>query len=310
MKQLVIMLTVALAALGAGAIRMQQHVGEYREQIADLQTRLKRMEAQQLASVALADQKIEGRTESITPPTLATPAPESGSGAGDSTALADFAKKIGTADRDVRLAKRRARLPGMYPGLGRWLELTPEQENELFDLLAKLGAEREDAMLDPEKLRDQVSQKGAATILLTQSQASDPELAALLGNKYPKFQEYQQANTVHKQVNQLQGMFNSGADTLTNAQIQSLTKALVTEKLRIDQEQGLLPPPAFGQDSTDLIKQRIVESNRRLLQVAALQLSPRQLEGYRKLIEHQQEAEDAFLDLAGKFAAGAQAADR
>lgn len=309
MKRLVPLLTIALVVLSAGAIRLQLRVGEYRQHIVDLQTRLKSIEDHQHASAALADQAIANNRELTTSPTPTEPSQEIESGSGSSTALAQFAKKLGPVDRDVRRAQRRMRLPGMYPGLGRWLDLTPEQEKELFDLMAKLDVERENALWDPAKLRDEASRREAINELLSQSKAGEAELAALLGNKYPKFQEYKQTGTVHKQVSQLQGMFGSGADGLTDAQVASLTKALVAEKLRIDQEQSNLPHAVHGQDATDLIKQRIADNNQRLVQVAALQLSPRQLEGYRKLTEHQEGSEDALLGLVSDITAGAQAAN-
>lgn len=309
MKRLVAILTIALVVLGAGAIRLQLRVGEYRQHIVDLQTRLKSIEDHQQASAALAGQPIVSNRELTTSPTPAEPPQEIESGSGSSTALAQFAKKLGPVDTDVRRAQRRMRLPGMYPGLGRWLDLTPDQEKELFDLMAKLDVEREIALWDPAKLRDEASRREAINELLSQSKAGEAELTALLGNKYPKFQEYKQTGAVHKQVSQLQGMFGSGVDGLTDAQVASLTKALVAEKLRIDQEQGNLPHAVHGQDATDLIKQRIADNNQRLVQVAAVQLSPRQLEGYRKLIEHQEGSEDALLGLMADITAGAQGAN-
>lgn len=313
MKKLVVALAIGMIALGGGAIHLWRHLDAGRQQIADLQARLKGTEAALQASAAANAAAIARPVPAVANSSAEPPAPPPRVAAA-STASARVEGMIqqmtSPEGRDVRRGQLRMRLPQQYPDIGKWLNLSRDEENKLLDLIARQQSEESDAALNPanrnvptaERIRD----------IQARRQANDAELSALLGNKYAKFQEYQQTLPVHRQVSQLQAMLGSGADGMNDSQSRSLSTALVAEQLRINQERSGAPPATPGrtlQESMQEQQRRTAENNRRLLEVASSQLNAQQLAGYRSMIEQQEKSSSTMLrmltDAEGRAAAAA-----
>jgi hypothetical protein len=317
-KVLAAILGVALVAVGGVAIHMWQQVALDRQQIADLQSQLQQAQtAQQNAEAALARQarELANRPESTIALAAPAPAPAASKAtvSATSTALADEMRKQMTdpKGRDVRRAQRRMLLPQLNPGLGKWLDLPPDQENKLLDLMAKQESEQSEMLLDPANRNDPAAQQEAMRKAQAQNQANEADLAALLGDRYPRYQQYKQTMPVHRQVSQLQTMLGSGADGLPDAQAKSLTNTLVAEQLRVNQERASAQAAAPTLNVQEMLRQqqqRTVESNRRLLQVATSLLNPQQLASYRTLIEQQERSTDVLSRQLGAAEAAAAAA--
>jgi hypothetical protein len=317
-KVLAVILGVALVAVSGVAIHMWRQVDMDGQQIADLQSQLQAAQtAQQTAEATLARQARELASRPASTVASAAPAPAPAASkatvSATTTALVDEMRRQMTdpKGRDVRRAQRRMLLPQMNPGLGKWLDLGPDQENKLLDLMAKQETDQSEMLLDPANRNDPAAQQEAMRKAQAQNQANEADLASLLGDKYPRYQQYKQTIPVHRQVSQLQTMLGSGADGLPDAQAKALTNALVAEQLRINQEragaQAAATPPNI-QEMLRQTQQRTVESNRRLLQVATAQLNPQQLAGYRTLIEQQERSSDVLSRQLGEAEAAAAAA--
>lgn len=318
MKILVGILAIALVAIGALTIRMSRQIDVDRQQLADLQAQLQQAQtAQQSAEATLARQaqELANRPESTVASAAPAPAPAASKAtvSATTTALVDEMRRQMTdpKGRDVRRAQRRMLLPQMNPGLGKWLDLGPDQENKLLDLMAKQESDQSEMLLDPANRNDPAAQQEATRKMQAQNQANEADLAALLGDKYPRYQQYKQTMPVHRQVSQLQAMLGSGADGLPDAQAKALTNALVAEQLRVNQERTSAQAAASPLNVQEMLRQqqqRTVESNRRLLQVATAQLNPQQLAGYRTLIEQQERSSDVLSRQLGEAEAAAAAA--
>lgn len=317
MKKLVVILGIATVVASGIALSFWRQLDANRQQIADLQASLQQAQtAQQNAEAALARQ---AQAIALRPEATAAPAGNSAPVAAPPavsatvSALADELRQRMTdpQGKDIRRAQRRMLLPQRYPNVGKWLNLTPDQESQLFDMLARHEIDQSDAILDPANRNNPAAQQEAARNLAAQRQANDAELSTLLGSKYPQFQEYQQTMPVHRQVSQLQAMVGSGADGLTDAQARSLTTALVAEQLRINQERSSTAQAAPVRNVQDMLQQqqeRTAENNRRLLQVAGSQLNAQQLESYRRLIQDQERTSSALSRSLREAEAAAAAA--
>jgi hypothetical protein len=191
----------------------------------------------------------------------------------------------------------RMRLPQQYPDIGKELHLSPEEVEKLFDLLAK-------------------QQSGQLTTALSASdpqaaqqkrQENEAELTAMLGGRYSQWQTYQETLPTRRQVNQLQTMLGASGNTLSDTQTNPLITALASEQKRIDQEMQARYPG-------NVLQQRLqgaTESSQRLLNVAATQLNPQQLDGYKKMLDQQQNTArmaERFMGRLGGAAGQARAA--
>lgn len=180
---------------------------------------------------------------------------------------------------EIVRAQRRRSLPSLYPNLGRWLELTTGQESALFDLIA--SQEQERMALGVKGFDPAVS----ATL--------EAALAAMLGDKYPLLLQYQQTASVHRQISQLQTRLAAGADRLGDAQAMSLTTALVAEQLRLNRRREPFKPSMNPREYMQLQQERARE-HEQLLEIAATELKPRQLESYRALLRDEEERSTAL----------------
>jgi hypothetical protein len=312
-KKLVVVLAIAMIALGGGTIHLWRQLDAGHRQIADLQARLKDMEAALQASAAANAAAIARPVPAVANSPAAPAAPPARVAAANtaSAPVEDMIKQMTNPEgRDVRRGQLRMRLPQQYPDIGKWLNLSRDEENKLLDLIARQQSEESEAALNPANRNIPAAEQIRS--IQARHQANDVELSALLGNKFAQFQEYQQTLPVHRQVSQLQAMLGSGADGMNDAQSRSLTTALVAEQLRINQERSGAPPATPGrtlQESMQEQQQRTAENNRRLLEVASSKLNAQQLAGYRNMIEQQEKSSSAMLrslvDAEGRAAAAA-----
>ena len=205
--------------------------------------------------------------------------------------------------RKARLTQIRLQLPERYPGLAEELGLSPEQADRLFDLLAEHQLESTstplivgaNGQIDQTQLQERQRQQQELRA------RQDAALTAMLGDaRMDKWREYQQTQAPRQQVMQLGRTLDAMGMPLSAAQRRPLTEAMVAEQTRQRQEQmamsrelaASLGPggPRDPQTQARLQEEnfrRQADSNRRLLDVAATHLTPRQLELYRSQLESQ-----------------------
>lgn len=256
MRKLVVILVIATIAGGSAYLWWKQDA-----------------ERRQRASLQRSQPKTETAQASTTRPATATvrkPAADPGTPAPPLT---------------ERAAAIRKAVPAQYPDIARELNLTPQETERLFDVIARQQSEAPGRTLF-----------AAAGDNDGKQRANEAELSAVLGSKFRPFRKYQESLPIRRQVIQLQrALAGSGAD-LGEAKARSLIAALATEQARINQEasasitQGRTPQEALEEQL-----QRNSDVNRRLLGVASSHLDSRQLDGYRKLLEQQEKRMRAIV---------------
>ena len=290
MKIIVSILSIALVGLGGGAIHLWRELESSHQQIADLQARLDAATAAAealavklpppVASAAIPDQP--GTTEP--PATRDAPASTPAPAPAIDESVAALREMIASPENRARTSKlMRAMLPTQYPDVGKVLGLSPEQVEQLFDLLARQQDEQSNLFRD--RPEDPAAMQATAQKALAQRQASEAELASMLGSKYPQWQQYQQELPTRRQVSDLGTALNAGGMPLSDAQSKPLIAALVVEQKRISQEAAATAQRGTGISAA--MSRYTPENNQRMLDAASAYLTPQQLQAYQQMLERQ-----------------------
>jgi hypothetical protein len=305
MKKLVPMLMVVLAAVTIAAVYLWQELSDVRRQTSELQTHVSGLQSARLAAAAApgSPAAVQPAGTLAAPPTLpaasgtAPPAVAAPAEKKPTDALASLAQQmLGTPEgQEMLKTQLRMMLPQQYPGIGMELGLSPAETEKLFDMLVKqqvnsagiglniLGGGSQDAAAMRETRRKAEELQ----------RANQAELAAMLGDKMPKYEEYQKTLPLRQQVTQLQAALGTGNNALSDAQGKQLIAALAAEQSQIQRERNNTPrPPQQGpRDQQALIEQqleRAAEDNRRMVNAARAHLNPQQLDSYRQMLEQRQ----------------------
>jgi hypothetical protein len=248
-----------------------------------------------------------GESVNPSPADPAQPAARETPAAGEANSLFEGLQEVVNTPegREFMRTMMVATLQQEYPDLAKALNLSPAEADKLIELIARqrtdLGME---AGLQIAGSQDPAARQERARQLAQREQALEAEVAALLGERYPKWQEYERtaetrrrSNLASQQANQLRTAISSRNNPLSDAQFEPLAAALAAEQQRIDQESRGL--------STQRQMQRVTEDHRRLADVAAVYLNPEQLERYKRHLQQQADMARAISGLAGG-AMGAQ----
>jgi len=202
----------------------------------------------------------------------------------------------------------RMMLPVQYPDLGKALGLSPAELEKFYDLLVKQQLEQASGQLallggggNPSPDEIQEAQRTARA----REQANAAEMSAMLGSKYPQWQEYQSTLTVRQQVSQLQASLGAAGSSLSDSQSQRLIKALAAEQTRITEE-SRSAPTTTARTRQEMLEQeldRLSETNRRLVNVASAHLDSQQLDSYRKMLEQRERLKRTVIGALGQAGA-------
>lgn len=192
-------------------------------------------------------------------------------------------------DRDIRRARILQGLGYMYPDLGLELGLTAQEESKVFELIATQQVESSERLAE---LRGAGERNSAAALeamrrINEAPQSDGRQMAALLGSKYPQWQEYQRTLPTRRPVKELQTVLGYGPHALGRAQANSLITALAAERERMEQERRAAI--AAGADPRELDRERMrrAESNRRYLAIATRHLDAGQLDPFSRMLDRQ-----------------------
>ncbi|MEO8313470.1 MAG: hypothetical protein ABI645_01635 [Pseudomonadota bacterium] len=321
MKKLVPVLMVVLSALTIAAVYLWQELSEVRTQTSELKTHVTELQSARLAAATvpalspsgaavLQPSAVETAGAAATS-AVALPATAAGAEKKPNNALQEIAKQmLGTPEgQEMMKAQLRMMLPQRFPDIGKELGLTPAETEKLFDVLAKqqmgqttLGLD----VLSGNGMPDSAAMQEKTRKLQQDQQA---ELAALLGDKLPQYQNYQKNLPMRRQVSQLQSTLGTGNNALSDTQAKPLISALAAEQTRIQQDRSNAPRPAQPQQrltpqqvmeqQTERQIARAAEDSRRMISVATSYLNPQQLESYRKMLEQQQSLESTLIRSIG-----------
>jgi hypothetical protein len=197
----------------------------------------------------------------------------------------------------------RAMLPRQYPDLAKELGLTPAETEKFFDMLVKHQMSTTGSalnLLGGNGSQDAAAMQDARRKVQEQQTANQAELATMLGDKLPKYQEYQRTLPMRQQVSQLQAALGTGNNALSDTQSKQLITALSAEQSRIQQDRRNAPrqpqqAAANPQAAIEQQLQRAAEENRRMVDAARSSLNPQQLENYQQLLEQQQNMQRTLL---------------
>lgn len=308
MKKLVPVLGATLMILAIAAIYLWQELQTQREQNEETMAWLTSLESGNPESrdapfaedgtLAAATATVPGAQSGVAPAVPASREQSAGRGAGSFAALAEQLFNNPESQEFSRIMMRQM-LEEEFPDVERDLNLGKDRTEKLLDLLARQRSELAAVALSQLQggAPDRAAMAEAARLEEQKERAFELELKALLGDTYPKWREYEQAAMDRQRQEytrmgqeRMRDAISAGGAPLTDAQFKYLTSALETEQKRIDQEMT----------SPQQQMQRLPESNRRLLTVAAQHLNPQQLEGYRKYLQQQQEM-ISTMDNMGAF---------
>jgi hypothetical protein len=319
MKKLVVVLAIALAGVGAGAIWFWNQLDAERSANAELKDRIMALEvAQQAAALAPPAPVAPAETPATASPATAATAPtqKEQTARKEPGGLAAAAKAVLSTDagKDMTRTMLRSMMTQQYPDLGKELGLTEAQVNELFDLMTKqqmdLTSESMDLLTGT---GDAASMRETQRKLQEKQKANEDEVAAMLGSKYPQFQEFQGTQAARMQVSQLQNALGtSGITALTDSQKKSLITALGAEQKLINEDNrnalgANRGAQAGSPNYLDQQLQQATDSNRRLLNVASGHLNGQQLDAYRKMLDQQLEMVRGLMGAMGGARGGAGA---
>lgn len=252
------------------------------ERHAALQARVAALEARRIGqpAAAMVPPTVAGAPDPAgTPSAPASPATATNKPASASLAAA-VQEMINTpGGQEFQRVMLRQGLISQYPDLQKELGIPSAQADRLLDLLVK---QRADVAMERARIAGAGSMDGAPR----EAQAHEGEIAALLGDKYEKWKEYERTASdrlrqrwEQQGVEELRAAISTTSNPLSPAMFDPLVKALDAEQKRIDQE--LRGAGAAGQ------MQYLEQNQRRLMNVASAYLNADQMQRYRRHLEGQ-----------------------
>lgn len=325
MKKIVPVLIVALSGCVIAAVYLWQELRDVRAQAAELDTRVTELQstvaaakaglppstlpasaAAPDAAIASAQPAAPGsQSAPVASPAANASAPRPAQGNREGDGITGLARQMmGTPEgRELVASQLRMILPSQYPDLAKELGLTPAEEAKLFDLLIKQQTSTASIGLDMlagNAPMDAAAMQQRQREVQELERANRAELTTMLGDRMPKWEEYQRTLPMRQQVNQLRTSLGTGNNALSDSQSRSLMSALAAEQAQIQQDRRNAPRqpqqgPPNPQANIERQLQRMAEDNQRMISVASSHLNPQQLEGYRNLLEAQANMQRTLL---------------
>lgn len=309
-------LGIALVLVGAAAIHLWREVDAGRQQLAALQTQLAQRDAQ-LAELAARPVPQSVASIAMAPPTTisAASAPVAAappSSTATANAAASFIEQMRQQQSSPEAMARRRQSGRMLmessnPGVAEALGLTPDEKDELLELLVE-HQERSSAFFNEQQQPGvTISAQERTAAFQAREKTSDEELQALLGAKYPQWQDYKQTRQAWRQLEDLRVVSKAGGAPLSEAQSRNLVAALSAEHRTFSEESR--SAASQGRPFDEVVGQHTPARHQRLLAAAAAHLSAQQLEGYRAMLERAAAQEQAmFAPMRQAIQAGAATA--
>lgn len=218
--------------------------------------------------------------------------------------------------RRAALAQLRLSLPQTYPGLAEELNLSDEQADRLFGMLAELQMEQ-NSLAPPLMENGQPPDQATIEEFSRRSQElqrrRNDQVAALLGpGGQEQFLAYEQTRGARVQAQSIQRLMESAGTPLTQAQMKPIVDVYVSEQRRqADQLNSLARQFGTGPDASARMQEAIMDlqadRNRRLVEAARPQLSQQQIQRLEASLEQQLTMSRASMRMA-RERAEAQAA--
>lgn len=213
---------------------------------------------------------------------------------------------------EMAMAMMRQMLIQQYPDLEQELGLTRAEADQFMNLLIRqqeqMGNESM-AMFMGGGQQGTADMQALQTRMVEMELASAAEQAAMLGSRYPRWEEYQGVAAARTEVSQLRVALTAGGRPLSDAQAAALVTAFATEEARIQREErAWMASPAAIESSNMMAEQvqRAGAAREQMLSVAAGILTPDQQELYRRQVQQQLEMLRATMGMLGGLASPGQ----
>jgi hypothetical protein len=309
MKKLVAILAIAVLATGVIATNLWLDLRAEHRKAGEIATRLTTAEAQQLAQVAVPPASgpvVPAVAEALPQPAaapaaiVAAPAAQQPARGATNSPMQGMLEAMVTPEgQDATRAMMRGMMAQMYPDIEQELGLTAQEKLKLFDLLGDDGGDSASLMLGAQ---DPAAKREMQRKMVESARDRQAKLSALLGSKYPKWEEYQGTAAARQQVDQLRRTLGASGSPLSEAQSIRLITAFAAEEARAAKENLVWSTSSAAVDSPDMMTetiQRVIDSRGRMVEVAAPVLDSAQLDRYRKQVEQQTTVLRATMGMMG-----------
>lgn len=296
MKIISTFLGIALLAVGGVAFHFWTEVGAARHQIADLTLRSSQQNPQPVGSTVTHSAAQAAVTD---PASASDPARDSGMQSPPEAirpALPAIATtmiaQMASPEAKARLRNTtRALMDSAYPDIGEAIGLSATESEKLLNLLV---SHQENSNTVFNRVADgTINRQDRAAELQKVQDANDAELQAMLGSRYSKYKDYRETVSVWQQRRDLRAVLDASGTPLSEAQGRALIIALSAEQRRINDQTRYAS--AQGTPSADTRARYSPDKRQRLLDSAAVHLSPQQLEAYKGMLERAAAQEQAML---------------
>lgn len=297
--------TVAVATL---AIKLWPELGRQREANAELVARVEALEAATVVPVAPAVTPTEPPATAPAVQVAAVqpaPRPTAQPATNAQNPMAQMLEAMqGPQGQNLMSSMMRSMMSQMYPDVGTELDMTAEQVDQLFNLLAKQQGELSaDSMaLLTGGANDPAAAQAAQRRLTEKQRAHEQEVAAMLGGKNAKWKEYQSTAAARLQVTELRGKLATSGHPLSEAQEKSLVTAFARETAGAEQEMNAFMESPAAASSPNMMREAMkqaLDSQRKLVDVAAPILDANQLREFKRQVEQQASMLDSMMGMTG-----------
>lgn len=222
------------------------------------------------------------------------PAPATASAPAQASGLKSPAAAVAglIQNREFVRTMMRSAMTQVYPDLAEEMQFNPQEVEAFFDLLTRHQEELADdsAALLSGTVQDAEARREIQRNMAEKQRMQENELAAHLGAKHGKWEQYQATAAARQQVNLLKTRLAGAGNPLSDEQASKLVTAFSAEQKRIlaETREWNLSPAAI--DSPNLLQetmQRTVASQRELLDVAKPYLTAAQNDQYRMQVDQQ-----------------------
>lgn len=288
MKVVSAILAVGLMVVGSATIHLRREVRVSREQIALLEARLQEQHARN-AGALVAQATYSPAASETSVPLVTAPAAEPSPAAAavqpapavTSPDMSVLRAQLSSPETRVRVqALMRTMLEASYPDLREVLDLSADEAQKLLELVAANQSDFNDLYRSPDLAS--TSPQERTRVMAERQEANEAAVRAMLGSKYPQWQEYAEARPAYQQRQDLRAVLNAAGTPLTEAQEKSLIAALAAEQREFSQQ---VRDAASQSKPFNPIALSNPERRQRQLDAAAPHLSPEQLESYRGMLD-------------------------
>lgn len=207
-------------------------------------------------------------------------------------------------NRELMRTMMRGAMGQMYPDLAEEMGFNQQEADAFLDMMARHQEElsEDSAALLTAASQDAEARREIQRKMVEKQRLQENELAAHLGGKYGKWEEYQASAAAKQSVDQLKTRLAGAGNPLSDEQAGKLVNAFSAEQKRILAETREWNHSPAAVDSLNLMQetiQRTVASRRQLLDVAKPLLTAAQNEQFRMQVDQESGMLQAVMGMMG-----------